>query len=200
MVFRVARRIRTRKIRCAQSGPCAKGDAAALQTHRCGMCGMLVDAPYEVEVPAHGCMRAARAMKKSEFGIAFARRRDARSERVATRSSARRGASTGGEVTAVFVCRDATQRSEKKESRKRERERDEEREKQQSKPCRATAVARAVVHNKNRRCFNVTNISRCSFLLVCDGAARLNEDEGRRERTARARENEYLSWLCRSAD
>jgi len=85
-------------------------------------------------------------MKKSKFEFAFAPQQ--------------RDASTSDEVTAVFVCRDATQRSEKKEGGKREREQDEEREKQQSKPCRATAVARVAAHNKNRRCFNVTNISR----------------------------------------
>jgi len=87
--------------------------------------------------------------------------------RVCAAAAARRRAtaSTSGEVTAVFVCRDATQRSEKKEGGKREREQDEEREKQQSKPCRATAVARVAVHNKNRRCFNVTNISRWSFFI-----------------------------------
>lgn len=82
------------------------------------------------------------------------------------RRATTRGASTSGKVTAVFVCRDATQRSEKKEGGKRERERDEEREKQQSKPCRAMAVARVLVHNKNRRCFNVTNIYFPQFLFI----------------------------------
>lgn len=86
--------------------------------------------------------------------------------RLRRRRATTRGASTSGKVTAVFVCRDATQRSEKKEGGKRERERDEEREKQQSKPCRATAVACVALHNKNRRCFNVTNIYFPQFLFI----------------------------------
>lgn len=158
MVFREARRFRPRKIRCARSGLCERWCSrvtdASVQYMDVGRCTYHRGSKYRRSV----CVWHAhwkRANSNSRL------RRRAEPSRAATR-----GASTSGEVTAVFVCRDATQRSEKKEGGKRERERDEEREKQQSKPCRATAVARVAVHNKNRRCFNVTNIYFPQFLFI----------------------------------
>lgn len=131
----------------------ARGDAVALQARRCSIWSM------------HLPHRGSKYRRSVCVWHAHWKRANSNS-RLRRRRATTRGAFTSGKVTAVFVCRDATQRSEKKEVGKRERERDEEREKQQSKPCRATAVARVAVHNKNRRCFNVTNIYFPQFLFI----------------------------------
>lgn len=141
----------SRKIRCARSGPWRE----VMQSY------------YRRVGAVYGRCTYHRGSKyRSSVCVWHAHWKRANSNSRLRRRATTRGASTSGKVTAVFVCRDATQRSEKKEGGKRERERDEEREKQQSKPCRAMAVARVLVHNKNRRCFNVTNIYFLQFLFI----------------------------------
>lgn len=101
------------------------------------------------------CMRAARALKKSEFEFAFARPSRAARRRVDQRWS----------NSCFRVSRRDAEERKKRGWKEGKGTGCEEREKQQSKPCRATAVARVAVHNKNRRCFNVTNICICVYIF-----------------------------------